>query len=50
MSGLSEKDKANQVSALIYTTGDTADDILSTLGLSDVEKVKYRIRTNFQGM
>ena len=49
MSRLSEKYEANQVSALIYTMGDTADDILSTLGLSDAEKGKYDIvKAKFQ--
>ena len=33
----------NQVNALIYTMGDTTDDILSSLGLSDEEKGKYDI-------
>ena len=49
VSGLSENDAANQVSALIYTMGDTADDILSTLGLSDAEKGKYdTVKAKFQ--
>ena len=42
VSGLSEKDEANQVSALIYTMGDTADDILSTLGKYDTVKAKFQ--------
>ena len=37
-SGLLEKEEANQVNALIYTMGDTTDNILSSLGLSDEEK------------
>ena len=49
VSGLSEKEEANQVNALIYTMGDTADDILSSLGLTDEEKGKYDIvKAKFQ--
>ena len=44
-SGLSEKEEVNQVNTLIYTMGDTADDILSLLGLTDEEKGKYDIRS-----
>ena len=31
-SGLSEKEEASQVNSLIYTMGDAADNILSSLG------------------
>ena len=42
-SGLSEKEEASQVNALIYTMGDAADDILSSLGLSEEDKEKYNV-------
>ena len=42
-SGLSEKEEASQVNALIYTMGDAADDILSSLGLSEEDKEKYKV-------
>ena len=42
-SGLSEKAEASQVNALIYTTGDDADDILSSLDLSEEDKGKYSV-------
>ena len=44
-SGLSEKEEVSQVNTLIYTMGDTADDILSLLGLTDEEKGKYDIHS-----
>ena len=37
-SGLCEKSEANQVNTLIYTMGESADDISSSMGLSDEEK------------
>ena len=40
-SGLCEKSEANQVNTLIYTMGESADDILSSMGLSDEEKSNY---------
>ena len=40
-SGLCEKSEANQVNTLIYTMGKSADDILSSMGLSDEEKSNY---------
>ena len=42
-SGLSEKEEASQVNALIYTMGDAVDDILSSLGLSEEDKEKYKV-------
>ena len=42
-SGLSEKEEASQVNALIYTMGDDADDILGSLGLSEEDKGKYDV-------
>ena len=42
-SSLNEKDEANQVNALIYTMGDSADDIWSSMGLSEENKSKYDI-------
>ena len=42
-SGLSEKAEASQVNALIYTMGDDADDILSSLDLSDEDKGKCSV-------
>ena len=42
-SGLNDKAEANQVNTLIYTMGDSADDILSFIGLSEEEKGKYDI-------
>ena len=38
---LSEKEEVNQVNALIYTMGDTTDDNLNSLCLTDEEKGKY---------
>ena len=40
-SGLNEKPEEGQVNTLIYSMGDEADDILTSLGLSDEEKKKY---------
>ena len=42
-SGLNKKDEANQVNVLIYTMGDLADDILSSMGLSEENKSKYDV-------
>ena len=40
-SGLSQKGEVYQFNALVYCMGDTADDILCSLGLSDDEKKVY---------
>ena len=42
-SGLNEKSSASQVNTLIYTMGDIADDILSSFGLSEDDKAKYKV-------
>ena len=48
-SGLSKKEEANQANAFIYTMGDTTDNILSLLGLTDEEKANYDIvKAKFQ--
>ena len=48
-SGLSEKEKASQVNAFIYTMGDDRDDILGSLGLSKEDKGKYdAVKDKFQ--
>ena len=43
VSGLSEKEEASQVNALIYTMGDDIDNILSSLGFSDKDKRNYDV-------
>lgn len=40
-SGLKSKEQESQVNTLVYCMGDEADDILSSLGLSDDEKKSY---------
>ena len=40
-SGLDDKAEANQVNTFIYTMGDSADDILSSVGFSKEEKCQY---------
>ena len=40
-SGLCEKSQEIQVNTLIYVMGDEADDILSSLGLSEEQKLQY---------
>jgi len=40
-SGLYSKDDAKQVNTLIYSMGDAADDILSSMDLSEGDKKKY---------
>uniref|UniRef100_A0A3B3C9Q2 Gypsy retrotransposon integrase-like protein 1 n=1 Tax=Oryzias melastigma TaxID=30732 RepID=A0A3B3C9Q2_ORYME len=40
--GLDAKDERYQVNSLMYAMGDKADDILSTLGLSNDEQKKYK--------
>ena len=40
-SGLSERDKAVQVSELIYAMGDTAEEIFDRFGLSETDARKY---------
>ena len=42
-SGLNEKDKEAQVNILIYTMGDTADDILHSFQLSQDDSKKYDV-------
>ena len=42
-SGLSQKAEASQVNTLIYTMGESADDILSSMGLSDEDRGKYDV-------
>ena len=42
-SGLSEKAEASQVNTLIYTMGESADNILSSMGLNDEDKGKYDV-------
>ena len=47
-SGLHSKDEAKQVNTLIYSMGDAADDILSSMDLSDDNKKKYEpVKTKF---
>ncbi len=41
-SGLSEKDEVNQVHTLVYSMGDEAEDVLSSFGLSEDERKKYK--------
>ena len=49
-SGLSEKSSENQVNTLVYTMGDSADDILASLGLTEEEKKTYdTVVAKFQG-
>ena len=49
-SGLSAKPEENQVNTLIYTMGDEGDDILSSFGLGEEEKIKYDVvKEKFQG-
>ena len=40
-SGLNSKEEANQVNTLVYTMGESADDILNSMGLSEEDKSKY---------
>ena len=48
-SGLSDKSQESQVNTLIYAMGDEADDILSSLGLSEEQKLQYEsVRQAFQ--
>ena len=42
-SGPSQKGEVHQVNALVYCMGDTVDDILCSLGLSDDEKKVYEM-------
>ena len=47
-SGLAEKAKESQVSTLVYAMGDEADDIFSSMGLTDEEKKNYAtVRSRF---
>ena len=39
--GLKSKEQTSQVNTLVYCMGDEADDILSSLGLSDDDKKSY---------
>ena len=49
-SGLKSKESANQVNTLMYCMGDEADDILSSLGLSDDDKKSYdTVKTKLEG-
>ena len=41
-SGLEEKSEERQVNALLYTMGETADDIFQSFGLSDEDKKVYK--------
>ena len=41
-SGLEEKSEERQVNALLYTMGETADDIFQSFGLSDDDKKVYK--------
>ena len=41
--GLVEKSEENQVNTLIYTMGDTADDIFQAFMLQDEDKKKYEV-------
>ena len=41
-SGVSDKEESSQVHTLVYCTGDEADDILSSFGLSDADCKKYQ--------
>ena len=48
-SGLSEKDEAVQVSALIYAMGDSAEEIFDSFGLSETDARKYdQVTERFQ--
>ena len=48
--GLKSKESANQVNTLVYCMGDEADDILSSLGLSDDDKKSYNtVKTKLEG-
>ena len=50
VSGLKSKELANQVNTLMYCMGDEADDILSSLGLSDNNKKSYdTVKTKLEG-
>ena len=40
-SGLDQQSEANQVNTLIYTMGDDAEDIISSLRMTDAELGKY---------
>ena len=49
-SGLRAKEQATQVNTLVYCMGDEADDILSSLGLSEDEKKDYgTVKTKLEG-
>ena len=49
VSGLSEKEEVHQVNTLVYCMGDTADNILCSLGLtSDEKKVYATVKTKFK--
>ena len=49
-SRLKSKESANQVNTLMYCMGDEADDILSSLGLSDNDKKSYdAVKTKLEG-
>lgn len=47
--GIGERSQEYQVNSLIYTMGDKADDILSTLALSEEDRKKYdRVKEAFE--
>ena len=48
-SGLKSKEQASQVNTLVYCMGDEADDILSSLGLSDDKKSYETVKTKLEG-
>ena len=49
-SGLKSKESANEVNTLVYCMGDEADDILSSLGLSNDDKKSYdTVKTKLEG-
>ena len=48
-SGLTEKEETSQINTLIYAMGDKADDILTSLKLTEAQKRKYNvIRQKFE--
>lgn len=47
--GLDKKDQEYQVNSLIYTMGDSADDVLNTLTLEEADKKEYeKVRDAFE--
>ena len=41
--GLTEKEETSQINILIYTMGDKAEDILTSLKLTEAQKKKYDV-------